>query len=90
MDYSISPQPRISNRQLKREIARAIAIDKFKCYESKRYDRVTIPFKSGSYVRVKPRARVTSTHSMNYNHAGYIAYSTNSGLWLTRECQKGY
>lgn len=86
MDYSISPQPRkLSNRQLKKEVARAIAIEKFKRYESERYDRVVIPFKSGSYVRVKPRARVTSTHEMNYNHGGYIAYPTNTGLWLTRE-----
>ena len=86
MDYSISPQPRkLSNRLLKKEVARAIATDKFKRYEAARYDRITIPFKSGSWVRVKPRARVTSTHNMNYNHGGYIAYSTNTGLWLTRE-----
>lgn len=82
MEFSTNDKP-MSNRALKREIARAIATIKFDdrvIDEQKTYFKKA-RYKSGSWVTVKPRAKVTDSRYYRYNKGDYTCNKSN-GLWL--------
>ena len=82
MEFSANNKP-MSNRAMKREIARAIATIKFNdrvIDEQKTYFKKA-RYKSGSWVTVKSRAKVTDIRYYRYNKGDYICSKSN-GLWL--------
>lgn len=82
MEFSKNNKP-MSNRALKREIARSIATIKFNdrvVEEQKNYYKKA-RYKSGSWVTVKPRAKVTDSRYYKYNKGNYTTNKSN-GLWL--------
>lgn len=84
MEYSANSGARISKRQLKRlkayEIARSAFLRRDEQVKLSKQAR----FKSGSWITVPPRPRVSDPHRMNFNRGGYTTYSLNTGLWLSR------
>lgn len=83
MEISRTHKP-MSNRALKREIAKAIATIKFNdkvVIEEKRSYNRQAHYKSGSWVTVKPRAKVTDSRYYKYNKGDYTINKSN-GLWL--------
>lgn len=83
MEISTNSKP-MSNRALKREIARAIATIRFQdrvIEEQKTYYKKA-RYKSGSWVTVKPRAKVTDSRYYRYNRGDYVCYNIGyTWLW---------
>ena len=81
----------MSNRALKREIARAIATIRFQdrviegqktCYKKQKTYYKKARYKSGSWVTVKPRARATDSRYYRYNRGDYVCYNIGyTWLW---------
>lgn len=74
----------ISNRRLKLEVARAIAKERDRQAVLLAASKPNL-YKSASWVTVPPRAKVTDPRKVYYNRGDYVAYSTNIGMWLTRD-----
>lgn len=75
---------KISNRQAKRIKAYLIASYARKIREEQVLLSKQARYKSGSWITVPPRPKVTDCHQMNYNKGDYRCYKTNTGMWLTR------
>lgn len=83
--------PKVSNRALKREVAKAIAEDRFEKQQQTTLTKFNPSFKSGSYVTVKPRAKVTRPQDcLRYNHGNYKTYSTNNRIWLWSDSKNNW
>ena len=83
MEISTNSKP-MSNRALKREIARAIATIRFqdRVIEEQKIGYKKVRYKSGSWVTVKPRTKVTDSRYYKYNRGDYVCYNIgHTWLW---------